>query len=280
MVPNRSFFRRHLGRAHLKACKKKYGLDKCLVTGLKPCFIDYDEIFNPEYGSKESFLQHLDALYEPIIDLFVSLKLDLDLFLSEEFVRTYLYSDVQMVGQIDFIYNKYHSGRSRFNSIGKLNDQYVILDGKYNISSFSKREQLEFYAAMLYFEYKKVPSKICFINWSKAELKSWKFKLSYIDHLKRNVVRMMDRAYHIVQYFNRHEKNTPVEFDVEELPKLEFEASQSNCLFCLVKESCPASISKGLDKTDHINLMRRCRQTRNQVKDQLDPNVPVRDITI
>jgi len=280
MQRQRYFFRRREGKQRVADMRNKYNLDVCLYKGIQPNFIDWD-FFNVETGGKETFIKKLNALYLPILQDWSEIGIELDKMLSEVWLQGKIYGDINVTGKIDFIYNKYQKGPVPFIDARSLENAFVLMDGKYNISKWVKKEQLFFYAAGLYFRYKKIPTHVSLYNWSKAESKTYKFDLKYVDTLKKNIATMVTKSVALGNYLTELRNKSTERVNILEVPGLEFKAGQKSCTFCPIKKNCPAAKEKGLDNSDILEGIISKRQTTALLeKDGFKPDSKVHEIKI
>ena len=256
MANPRYYFRRNVGKNRIIEVRDKFSMDP-LIKGFSPVFID-DKIFSSEFVTKDRFFDNLYKDICSVLESWKDLEIDLNLMLSEVYIRTKFYGDVYIHGQIDFLYNK--SALSNFEDINQIRDKYILIDGKWKLSDFTLKEQLFFYSSLVYRRYKKLPEMVSFYSWTQREFKNYEFPDNFFETLKNEISQMIEVAVTLREecrelarkkiktimfddFFNSIVKNSKV--------------NSKNCFFCGVREFCDDC---SYDRKSHIGANNK-RQT-------------------
>lgn len=222
------------GQAQILDAWKK-GMDPG-ITGVQPIFLDFDA-FSKVYGSEDAFHKKMKRTYRNVLTLLMENNFDFDSTLSEIWVET-KFGNSFLTGFIDFVYNKW--GHGVFNHIGKLEDKYLVLDGKWSVGNWAKKEQLFYYSVILYLTTGKMPEQVGFIDWSKAKFHWEPFNLWFVEKLKEDFKKMEAKFEEIRNEFRRGNDF----FEFFSFRPIEFKPSQDNCTFCSVLGLCPHAKDK------------------------------------
>lgn len=252
-----------------------YGLDKC-IDPPQVTFINCEKL-SKDYGTKsmngeEGFLEHLNSLYGPILDLFVENKIQLNKMLSESFIKTKV-NNIWLNGYIDFVYNKNLMG-GVFHDLKQIGEEFIVLDGKIKISRYTHKEQLYYYGTLLYLRYKKRPSYVGFIDWTQPRFALYDFDQTYIDVLKEKIVRIQDEYLKIKGFMEKYPSKLIPLRDFE----LNYKAS-SNCVFCPLVQACKEGIARKAEIEKYILAIENKKETATILKD-VDKTKPMQEIKL
>lgn len=258
----RKYFKNKTGQRDLDKAIKNYGLDPC-ITPPQITFIDWamldKDYATPNMTGEEGFLQYLDDIYSPILEMFVEHELNLDVMFSELFIKTKL-NGIWLDGYIDFIYNK-NQEAGEFNDLKQLSEGYILLDGKKKISKYVHKEQLFFYGTLLYLKHKRVPSCVGFIDWTKPRFAMYNFDQNYLDILKDKIQIIRDTYDRLRQFM--------IVYPNDLIPLSDFDLiykSSSNCVFCPLVEVCKMGIERKEELDRLMQAIENKRETDRLLK--------------
>ena len=240
----RKYFRTAAGKARLEHTTRQHGLEPIFYTGLQPKFTDLEK-FADKHGSIEKFLAKLSAQYPTMLAKFAEKQVDLSKMLSEQFIRA-KFGQYELAGGVDFLFNTTHMTQP-FDKLSQLENGYIILDGKAQVHDKTPNGQLFFYATILFMTYRKTPSFVGFIDWSKSDFIWYPFKLEYIEQTKRAVSVMQATAFKLKEALVRLRESQD-KLSVYELPFLEFGPDRMGCRFCGMSEVCESAVNAGYSR--------------------------------
>lgn len=266
----RNYFKRKAGKTDLEKITVEYGLDTHMKS-LKIAFVDLDQL-KEDHGSEEGFLNHINSLYKPILDLFVENEVVLNYMLSEVYVQTQL-NDVVLNGYIDFVYNKNQTKGCLVN-FAQICNGFVILDGKYNVSRYVKKEQLMYYAMLIYLKCKKTPSYVGFIDWNKAKFSMRQLDYHYLNKLRGKVANIRENYLRIKELLN----NCPDDKILLSDLGLEYTPS-AGCLFCPLTLICKPGLQRKADLERYASAIKNKKETKKDLEEKgLDLSQPTQEI--
>jgi len=277
MLKSRYFFRRKEGKSRVASFHVR-GLDPVFRKGIQPNFIDWD-FFNCEHGSREKFLERINSMYAPILELFVQYDINLNKMFSEIFIEAPLTDSNSITGQVDFIYNK-HQPIGYFDTITKVESGFIIIDGKFRVSKYVKQEQLMFYAALISSKFGKLPGAIGFLDWSKAQFDFRDINPHYLDSLRGKVGKISEEGLKLRNTLNAVQRSGANDtISLYDLKSIEYLPSVGNCIFCPIKKVCkPAAEVNTQAISEGIKNKRECQQfLRNQ---ELDPTEDIHEVKL
>lgn len=269
----RDFFTKATGWKKLQEIRSAFNLDKAF-TGVELSFIDW-KIFNSVYTSKEKLLQRIKQMFPKIIDLFVQQNINLDHTTSEIYQKV-SYGPYNLTGSIDFIHNK-NQETGYFDTVDNLKDGYELFDGKYNLSSYVKEEQLSFYAYTIFLKTRKLPGRLFFVEWSKGNIREHPFSLAYKEKVEANLKRLLESGKRIDSLLATKSKVS--NFFEDNLCSLS--AEKTHCTYCLGVDFCPAAKEKGISsfKSSEQNVLKNSTK-EDMISKQLDPAKNTHDISL
>jgi hypothetical protein len=251
----RYFFKSGSGQERLKQMSEQFDLDPVFHTGLQPKFCDL-LAFTERHKSLQEFFDKIEGRYKTMLEQFVGMSVDFNQMLSEQFIKA-RFGEYELMGGVDFLYNL----KAPLRRLSHLQDDFIILDGKNQISESVSEGQLFFYATILYLEYRKLPSYSGFIDWSKSDFRWYRFDMSQIEDTKRAITTMMLFAYKLNQALNKivseSSKNT---IALEKIPFLEFNPSRTNCRFCGYSNNCKAALDAGFSRDNQDTYIKCGRE--------------------
>lgn len=258
----REYFKRKAGKQDLANAIKTYGLDPC-ITPPQVTFIDW-AMLDKDYGAEnmsgeEGFLSSLNDVYSPILEMFVEHKLNLDVMFSELYIKTKI-NGIWLNGYIDFIYNK-NQEAGEFSDLRQLSEGYILLDGKKKISKWVHKEQLFFYGTLLYLKYKRVPSCVGFIDWTKPRFSMYNFDPNYLNILKDKIQVIQDTYNRLRQFMLVYPNDLIPLRDFE----LEYKSS-SNCVFCPLVEVCKIGVERKEELDSLMQAIENKREAERLLK--------------
>lgn len=260
------------GKERVKLCIKEHNLDRRLIKDLSPCFID-DNVFLAIHGSEERYLEFLSQVCKKTLDSWVESELNLDLMLSEVTVKSKFNKRMTSKGIVDFIYNLNHRENGEFNKLSQLEGGYVVIDGKFSDSAFVKKDQLMFYATLLYRQKKKLPSYVSFFIWREAKFKVMEFNPEFGLEMREGLAQIGDKVDEIMAELKERvmeEKIWEIEdkecaIYLEDITSLERTPSNSECVFCPLAKACPVSKASGASIAD-MQSHRKGREAIEEIK--------------
>lgn len=241
-IDPRKYFRTDEGKRILEQKIHSGSIYPEMKNGNQLKFID-PKNFDRIYTSLESLLDHIDTLYLPILQSFHKMGVNLRATRSEVWFRAE-YRKYKMMGAADFLVNQQAGTTFDPRTMYDLKPGYVIMDGKYNVNSFTDPEQLNFYGAALLTQTKKAPAASFLIDWNKAAFSSpYKFDLAYMDQLD-HYLDLFDAIYAdvIAKLKSTDADAVPISFFASD--KCPAIPSTSNCKFCEIREDCEVSMGK------------------------------------
>ena len=273
----RYFFKRKAGEKCIDEVRRVHKLDPC-ITPPQIAFIDWS-MLEEDFGSsgisgEEGFLNHLDSLYGPIIDLIVENEINLNFMYSEAYIEAKL-NKITLNGFIDFIYNKNQSGGTLY-SLNQLSEGFLVLDGKIRLSRYVSKEQLHYYATLLYLKYKKRPSHIGFLDWSTPKFAMYEFNPNYITTLKSKIVKIQNSYLRIKEFLSGYKEDSiPLEnLDLDYNPN-------PICMYCPIFKICVPALERREEIEKFATAIENKKQTKKYLKEMnLDPDLPTQDIKL
>jgi len=267
-INTRKFWETTAGKQHLHKIRKEFGLDPA-IKEVNLSFVDKEK-FITTYGGEEQFFCKMNNIYSEVLNMFLKEKIYFDRVLSEINISAPV-NDFNLTGSIDFLYNVKQKDDSCFTTLTQLEDGYFLFDGKYNISPYTKKEQLFFYAYLLYLKTKKLPGRLALLSWSEAKFKDFVLDKDYPLHIKKVIEDMKETAEKVMSFLK--DKEGVRQFFRDNF--LDLNPGVNNCQFCAAFSSCPAAKEKGVTLFDAelINKM----QAKNAAKKAislLDPSNP------
>ncbi|HDY90342.1 MAG TPA: hypothetical protein ENH82_19755 [bacterium] len=255
----RYYPRTNHGKARVRA-KYKEGLDPEFKS-FKPQFMDWI-YFNSLHGDKTKFLERLNSLYPNILKIFLKYNLTLDKMLSEQYVQAWMFKGVKINGGVDFLYNvNNHTKNYQMKTINTLSSEYILIDGKHKISKYVEKEQLFFYATVIGIAFKKWPSQLAFLDWSKGNFEFFDFPLTYVEELRAKVVNIVQLVDTTIAGIGQLIDQGQTIIKVSEIPSAKFTPSQNGCRFCPMIGVCPAAIKSGIkDVSKDISIAKDGRR--------------------
>lgn len=261
----KGFWNNKYGSLHRQVVINNYNLDP-EIKEVNLSFIDRNT-FRNIYETEEKLLDKLCSLYPAILQMFIDQELTLDRIMSEIPLNIEV-GDMLFTGSIDFLYNTRQKSTSYFSSIGQLEDGYFIFDGKYNFSSYTKEDQLQFYAFLLFLRTRKIPGRMALYSWTENKLKEFDFNMDFRLKIEDGVNALLDTCRDLEQKFEN--KTTPHGlFFQDEL--FELNPSNSNCQFCLALPQCPAAKEKGVTCMSDFADKMFAKKAAKQMISLLDP---------
>lgn len=239
----KKFWDTTLGKVRWERVRRNYGMDPA-IKEINLSFVD-GTTFNGTYGSEEEFLTKLKSIFEPVLRFFVENCFSLDRFLSEIPLKV-PYRNFTLTGAIDFLYNTVQRGDMYFSSLAQLESGYQILDGKYNFSSYTKIEQLQYYATLLQIYTGKTPESLSLLSWSTRKTIHAGFNPEYRKEIDTVLAQMETTG---VELLSRLETAAGFFFGDSLLP---FVAEPTWCQFCPALLLCPEAKTKGITKNTDI----------------------------
>lgn len=273
----RNYFKRNSGKNDLIIVQDSYHLDK----KIKPpqiAFVDFEMLYR-DYGDlalngEEKFVTYLSDLIQPILELFVENKIVLNYMFSEAYIQTKV-NGIVLNGFIDFVYNK-NQGQGIMWDLKQLCEGFIVLDGKIKISKYVHKEQLFYYATLLYLKYKKRPSYVGFIDWSAPRFSMYEFDSTYLDILKSKIVEIQNTYVKLADFLSKYKGDEVCLADVE----LEYKPS-SNCVFCPLIKVCELAIARQEELDKFTLAIENKKQTEAHLKEiGVDKNKPMQDIKL
>ena len=243
------------------------------------CFINRENLFL-FYGSEENFLIQHEKIMGPILESFLYEKIDLNKVISEQKVECTINKNINMLGFVDFIFNKYGMEWELFDKIGKLKNYYVLLDGKYKVANYTDKDQLFFYASMIYMKYKCLPEWVAFVDWNKGKFTKYAFDPTHIQLVQQQVYAYTQIIGNIHrQIENIKIKNLAGYILLEELDSMDYIPSHGNCLFCPVRTCCESALDKGCTGVPK-GVLKKAATMEHLNSLELDESIGVHDITL
>lgn len=239
-IKTKNFWKNKYGKDQKEYVKQTYGMDDC-IKEINISFVDKNK-FSSIYGSEELFLSNILALFPKIMNLFVQEEFYLDRVLSEIYVKVPL-KDFYLSGSIDFVYNPKQRDDTYFTTLTQLQNGYFLFDGKYNISSYTKKEQLFFYCYLLFLKTRKIPDRIALLNWKKSEFKNFEFDLQYKDKVESVLSSIQVEGKRIQSFLDNKQGDRGL-FFLDNFVSLN--PGENNCQFCTAINFCPAAKEKGI----------------------------------
>lgn len=264
----RKFWETIPGKQHLKKITEEFGLDPA-IKEVNLSFVDKAK-FLGTYGSEEQFHSKINNIYREVLALFLKENIYFDRVLSEISLNAVM-EEFTLTGSIDFLYNPKQKDDSCFTTLTQLESGYFLFDGKYNISSYTKKEQLFFYAYILYLKTQKLPGRLALLCWSDAKFKDFVLDPNYPLHIKKIIQEMRDTAKNVLSFLK--DKEGVRQFFTDGF--LDLNPGATNCQFCPAFSSCSAAKEKGVTLFD-VELMEKM-QAKNAAKKAislLDPSNP------
>lgn len=264
----RKFWETNTGKQHLKKIKDEFGLDPA-IKEVNLSFVDKAK-FLGTYESEEQFHNKINNIYREVLALFLKENLYFDRVLSEISLNAVM-EEFTLTGSIDFLYNPKQRDDICFTSLPQLESGYFLFDGKYNISSYTKKEQLFFYAYLLYLKTQKLPGRLALLSWSEAKFKDFVLDPDYPLHIKKIIQDMRDTAKKIISYLQ--DKEGVRQFFKDAF--LELNPGTTNCQFCSAFSSCPAAEEKGITLFDgELMVKMQAKNAARKAISLLDPSNP------
>jgi len=268
----RNYFKSEMGRMDLIAAQNSYGLDR-RIDPSQIAFVNRSSI-EDDYGSEKKFVEFLGDLYEPILEMFLGRDLILNYILSEMYIEHSL-NQVKMNGFIDFVYNVNHRMEGFFNTPTFIEDGFVVLDGKYKVNKYTKKEQLMYYASLLQLKYNRIPGEVGFIDWNKAELSMYKFDTTYVSKLKDKILGIKLKYNELKTKLSRCPKQ---HISLESL-ELNYNPS-TNCIFCPIVSICGEALKRKGDLVRYMQAIEGKRVTDKFMRDNnIDMSLGIQDVS-
>ena len=270
----RYFFRSNLGKeVHLKAIRE-WGLDPC-IEGLQPHFLD-EMYFDVVWGSRAGYIETIQSMFEPILETFLKYGLDLKRMLCEQYTYTTLVKGIAIKGTADFVYNVHQDRPGPLTNIKDLRDGFLVLDGKLKVKSYVKKEQLFFYATLLYLAHKKEPGKVGFIDWTRAAFSFFEYDPEYYYTLIEHFTELVEVSKGILDQLDAFEGDVA---QVEKIEGLKWNASPSNCRFCTIHKLCPEAQRAGVKfEVPFYMRLQRNKRVAEKIKKSLDVTKRIQEI--
>ena len=239
-IKTKYFWENKYGRTQREFVKSTYGLDDCFKE-VNLSFVD-KATFDSIYKSEEQFLNALNSLYRKILELWIANALHLNSVMSEIPLKLGI-QDFTFSGSVDFIYNPQQRDVSDFTTLSQLENGYFIFDGKYNISSYTKPEQLQFYAFLVHLKTKKIPGRLALLNWKKGEFKDFVFDSNYRAKIESVASQVLLSRSRIQKHLRNRSEPQGLFFYEDFVP---LNPGPDNCQFCGAVSFCPAAMEKGI----------------------------------
>lgn len=259
----RRFWETDFGKNFWNQIYKQYRLDPA-IKEVNLSFVNGDT-FSGIYGTEESFLSSLNALYPQIVNTLLKEEIFLDRVLSEISLKAHV-NGFDITGSVDFLYNPGQKDNTPFTTLSQLEDGYFLFDGKYNISSYTKKEQLFFYAFILYIMTKKSPKRLALLQWNKTKFKDFELDRDYPLH----VVKVLEKVNVVsgkILSFLEHKSELHGLFFADQF--VDLNPSDTNCQFCNAFSCCKAAkeagVSFGFDFAQKIKAKQEAKKAISEV---------------
>jgi hypothetical protein len=217
-------------------------------------------MFSKIHGSTEAFHQKMYDAYARNLRVFAD-TYDLLQMVSEIPVKHRI-EDIPVKGYLDFIHN---NGQKRWAS-PELR-KFEVLDGKWSVGKYVKKEQLYLYSYLLKLTKNTVPERLGFLDWQKSEFTYFEYDASFETWFHDIVKRAKGRIYEILYKLETAgDLNIPL-FDYI---GVSFNPSQENCGFCPVLNCCPYAKQKNVFSLDMLygkNLRRDMNKELQSIVD-------------
>lgn len=230
--------------------KTSYGVDRSyevrrvgvlaeeFYVGAEPVFIDLVK-FEARWGSVEGFKGYVIGCLERSLRMFRGLGIPFSKILSEVSVSVGLFSGYEITGSIDFLVNSGDMKRGVFfQDLRDLRDDFLVWDGKLNVSSWVDSRQLYFYAYLLYLKYRKSPKGVSFIDWTKGELCGVELgeDLGALCDVKDDLRGMVEGSYRLGNFLAKYNPRGSV-VGIDDIPVVA-SPSMDSCRFCPFRGEC------------------------------------------
>lgn len=271
---SKAYFKCKGGKERLQEISESTGSKVFLMKGLEPLFVERRSLWYG-CGSEEAYLEKLTSLVDPILKMFLKYEMDLNRMLSEVSCEADCHEDMRVSGKVDFLYNR-TQGVPVFTGIKDLNHGYVLLDGKMNVNQYVTPEQMQFYGALLYYKYKKIPVSVGFIEWSTARMKAFPFEGTYVEVLRHKVCSIGIFGADIKEQLLSKHVDKEKTWSLDQL-KLYYTPGDVACLECPIANAC--GYSKQIRKRFRMQIV-----NKQEVKAYIEAldltEDPVREITL
>jgi len=227
------FFRTNEGKAH-KVKHTTSSTHPLTLKGVQPQILD-PERFAEDHHTLEDFKIKMAAIAQENIRMFATQGIPLDKTTSEIHLRV-PFEDIFLTGKADFVVNQ--GNPHPFTELRALKDGFVTLDGKFNISLYTKREQLQFYASLLALLSRKRPGSVGLLNWSKQEPTFFSFDPQFIEKVKTQSRVQRDKILELRDRLQDLEQQGATTISLDDLP-VNISPSQGSCKFCPLNKACP-----------------------------------------
>jgi hypothetical protein len=274
----RKFFKSKRGLGELEGIRKKYDLDSS-ITPPQITFINWD-ILEDSFGSEEGFFKHMNKLYDKNLKSFIEEGFILDRVLSEVYIQVKI-DNVILNGYIDFLYNR-NQINNFFDDVKKLYHGFMVLDGKYHVTRYVDKEQLQFYTSLLYAKHKKLPGEdLAFIDWSRAKFSFRKFDYAYYERLRQAVYQMKCVYNNVELFLNQSKSDIILLEDIISCKEIGLNYTASTaCVFCPIRLCCASAIARKDDLERYTSAIANKRETKKYLKEEGVPlDQPPQDIT-
>lgn len=229
----RWFVRKDGGAPDLaQALKEGLGLE--WKAGNKPIFADKEKLF--EEFSLEDYLKKILESFNTGIRSFHSGQFNPDKMISEVFISYRPRGGAEMAGGVDFLYSP---KSTNLKNIRELTNGYKLVDGKFNVATWTDPWQLYFYTSVIQLLYKVYPSEVSFLNWNTGKFSPWEVPSNSTQILFEAIELMNKVTIETAKQTQFYVGSNPTASSI--FPNVKLKPGYSNCRFCKISKVCPVS---------------------------------------